>query len=427
MKLSAKAVVVSFLLVGVCFGQDQPPKLTDNAALQYWFAFYLMYQDDKPSKAAEFVSRELVQGRVPATEALKPGIAEICRKNETAVTRYLRTAAGMSRCDFGLDYSRGLLLPLPHLSKARELARQAVAYGKLLEAEGQPLKAAEVYCDVIQMGPQFAQDNLLVSALVGMAVGHLGDNALRHLLAHEPSAQVCEHALARLAQLPDAYIPIGPRVPFEAKLLGPLLRSALTDEAHFGLTEKDKQALLKEVAENAPAQMKEDIRDKAKMKQRFDGLLKECLSKTEKAAEIMAKPYSEAIPALRDLDKEVKDSPNFLVKMAMPDLPRLFTRTARATANVRATRILAAAALHRAKTGRYPDRLDDLKPYFPKGVPSDPVADKGFSYRLEDGLPCLEGAEPPPGIEGAQPDGGYPSSFARILQMEDTGKRWTAD
>jgi hypothetical protein len=284
----------------------------------------------------------------------------------------------------------------------------------------------------MRMGEHIAQDQCLVAGLVGTAVGKIGSNAVRSLLAHEPPAEVCEYALTRLAEMPDPPVRMGPRVTFESQTWTPWLRAILLDEPHPGISEevrqeirKDRKAYFAKIGLGDHAISAEmDLSDTAKMRKEFDPLYDEYKERAEMAAEIMAEPYPKALPTLLEIEKEVATSPNFLIRRMIPSVARLLTHEARAQSNLRATKILAAAALHKAKTGKCPEKLDDLKPYFPKGVPLDPLADKDFSYQLEDGKPCVASAGPPP-ESGEKPDKNlYVFSLAEILQREKTGQPW---
>ena len=434
MKLPARIALLSIFLAGACLAQDRDsgiPPLPDNAALQYWFAFYSM-SDESEAPPAKFVYQELVGGQVPASEALKPAILAICEKNATAVTLYLRAAAKMTRCDFGLDYSRGLALTLPHLTKMRTLARNAVAYGKLMEAQGRPREAAQVYGDAAKMGPFLAQEKILVSALVGIACEGLSSQATRSLLAHDPPAEVCEYVLARLNDLPDPLVPMASLFALESRMCKPWVHAAVFREPLASMTDEESKAIkegkvLNQIESNEAAKESwRDLNNPEKMKKLFDPLYKEYEDKVQMAVEIMAQPYPTAVVTLREMEKDLKDTPNPFIATLTPAIPRVLTQGARAQTDLCATRILAAAALHKAKTGKYPAALSDLAPYFPKGVPRDPMSDKDFAYQLEDGRPCVRSAGPPPGTKEDQRGDQYVFGLAQILQKETTGKKWEA-
>ena len=396
-------------------------------AKQILLAIYSYQHDHEAERSipkqapSDFVYSNLIRGHVSASEARKRGIREVCERNKRAVTEYLRKGAAMTRCDFGLDYSRGLLILLPHLSKARTLARNAIAYGKLLEAEKMPLEAAQVYCDVLAMGRHVAQDQLLVSGLVGCAVEGMASNALRCLLAHNPPAEVCQLTLARLSALPDPYIEFGTRLPFEAGLVRPMLFAALAGEPGLTLSETEREQVRKMFRGEAGADAALlDSNDKEKTRKLLTMYYDEYVDRAAVAAEILGEPYPTAVLTLGEMHKQAQASANPVLKALLPDVTALARSQAKAQTQVYATRILAAAALHRDKTRRYPKTLDELAPYFPNGIPLDPMADKPFTYVLEKGKPCLQSAG-----EGGKKDEDYVFSFEQILRKERSGKRWT--
>ncbi|MEW6357210.1 MAG: hypothetical protein AB1696_12850 [Planctomycetota bacterium] len=390
------------------------------------------YEDDRRAKLQlrdpwSFICEELNAGTVPVAEARKPEIRPICEKNKRAVTEYLRKGASMTRCDFGLDYSRGLLMLLPHLAKTRQLARNAIAYGKLLEAERMPRQAVEVYCDVLTMGHHVAQDRLLVSALVGCDIAGTASAALRQLLAHDPPADACQAALARLSAMPDPYIELGPCFLLEAQLIRPMLFAAFAKEPNPTVTKEDREEI-RRLFKHDPATTPPGVNldDDEKMKEVVKTSYQAYLERMEMAAEIVGEPYPTAVATLREMRKEIDDSANPLIKALVPDLVRMVTIAAQAQTRVRAAAILAAAALHRAKTRKYPETLDALKPYFPQGIPLDPMADKEFAYRLDEGKPRLEGAAPPKeALPASWNDEDRIFGLANILKKERSGRAWT--
>jgi len=91
-----------------------------------------------------------------------------------------------------------------------------------------------------------------------------------------------------------------------------------------------------------------------------------------------------------------------------------------ANARLEMGRILCAAALFEAETGKYPASLDALAKYFPAGLPKDPFTGNDFLYSLDEGLPCVT-AQPSASLRQEMPSWYCRMSLAQILT--DQAKR----
>ena len=109
MKTTLKGILIGIVLLasaGQAFAY--PP---DNAAVLYYKAFMLMKE---PNDADENLLRQL-----------RKVISGLMNKSDFALkitvkpSRRLLTAAQIKNCDWGLDYSEGLAMLLPHLGKCR--------------------------------------------------------------------------------------------------------------------------------------------------------------------------------------------------------------------------------------------------------------------------------------------------------------------
>src|SRR5262249_42718358 len=97
------------------------PDPAANAALQYWHAFALM-----PPLAKEQEKMLANWARIP----LDAAAVKLVESSRMSV-EYLRRGARQRACHWGLDYNDGVSLLLPHLAKARDLARLAALHSRL--------------------------------------------------------------------------------------------------------------------------------------------------------------------------------------------------------------------------------------------------------------------------------------------------------
>jgi hypothetical protein len=108
-------VVTTLLALSAPAARGERPPLEDNAALQYWQAVSMMSE-----KTKEAIDEADVTAPTPAM--LADWVAD---DNDTRLA-YVHAGAAMSRCDWGLDFSKGPELLLPHLNHARTLANFAM-------------------------------------------------------------------------------------------------------------------------------------------------------------------------------------------------------------------------------------------------------------------------------------------------------------
>ena len=154
--MSVVALCGLFLFVATARGAEPP----ENAALAYWQAFALL-----PT-----VNEDLDK-LVREAPTVKPDdrTRELVKKSKPALT-CMRRAATMPACDWGLEFSAGPHMLLPHLSKARQLARYACLHARQQLLDGQADKALETIRDTFILARHAGADDVLISILVQYAV-----------------------------------------------------------------------------------------------------------------------------------------------------------------------------------------------------------------------------------------------------------------
>ncbi|MGE5324674.1 MAG: hypothetical protein ACM3SW_17545 [Actinomycetota bacterium] len=136
--------------------QQFTPPQTKNAALRYWAAFAEM--KDRPiDEATSKLMEDVLNGSAAWDEQR---LGPIVEENAYAV-REMQRATTLPECNWGLDYSLGVAMPLAHLPKARVLARLNALYGARQLARGDAEGAVKTWL----AGLRFAQD---VSKGVGL-------------------------------------------------------------------------------------------------------------------------------------------------------------------------------------------------------------------------------------------------------------------
>jgi hypothetical protein len=380
---------------------------------------------------------------MPAALREFPGAVDEVRKYREAVTVHLRHAASKKRCMFDLDWKAGAGMLMPHLAKARDLARRAVMYGKLQELEGDSGGAARVYLDVIRMGLHLEQDPTLISVLVGIAVVGIAGPQIEGLLAREPNARTARLIFEELRDLPRERFDASRAVDFECVLFGGWMRRETADLAEKG-SKGVKEALEATdgvlgmlgggLGEHKPWRIPERPED---IRREFDEAFEAYDRQMGRLVRLMEKPYHETRQEIARFEKT--QTSYWKGQIAKGRFAAaLIDRTAqawsslqghlmRAEARLRGLEILAAACLARRERGNYPADVAGLARYFPKGIPPDPVSGKPFAYWLGDGLPAVEGEADAPDLREKRPQL-YHFGLAYRLSLErDALDEWRAE
>ncbi len=100
--------------------------------------------------------------------------------------------------------------------------------------------------------------------------------------------------------------------------------------------------------------------------------------------------------------------------MLLPSLGRAYQIATRYEASRRATQLTYAIHLHKARTGVWPESLDDLPPRYAETVRTDPFSGMDFAYRVTDDGPLLYSAS-----ENGVDDGGTHHSRWCDGQVDD--------
>jgi hypothetical protein len=155
--------------------------LANNAALTYWRAFALMPKLDDDQQAA---IRKSLDNLGPVDKTLIP----VIESSEPAL-KELHRGAKLPACVWGTAFDEGPNAMMPHLSKARELARLACLRAHLRFERGQPAGAIDDVTAVMALGRHVGSEGLLMSLLVDYVVEYQAIwLAAAYLSALQPNA-----------------------------------------------------------------------------------------------------------------------------------------------------------------------------------------------------------------------------------------------
>lgn len=165
----------------------------DNAAPLWRAAFKAAgYGTEAPLLAAEDQAF-IADLNPPLGEEQRARLDGILQRT-AEVRQQFEAAARVKRCDWELDKSKGFELLLPHLSQVREAARLLRAQAMVEMEDGNSADAIATILLLGNVGTQAGQDSILISSLVGNAVGamqmtELAQSAIDWGAIDEKSAQ----------------------------------------------------------------------------------------------------------------------------------------------------------------------------------------------------------------------------------------------
>ncbi|MEI8382854.1 MAG: hypothetical protein WCJ09_22225 [Planctomycetota bacterium] len=165
-----------------------------NAAVIYWQAFAVMPTLTEEERAA--FEAAVKDHRSKVTPELTPVVTRF----QNAL-KEMRRGTKATDCDWELDYSEGPHLLLPHLQKARELARAATLRARIRFAAGEVDAAVDDVLATLILGRHCGRNPIVIGVLVNIALEKLGIDVLAE---HLPmlSAKQLDGVTNSLANLP---------------------------------------------------------------------------------------------------------------------------------------------------------------------------------------------------------------------------------
>lgn len=174
--------------VGQAPGNRSP--LAENAALQYWQAFS---QLPTQTEAHDKIFAELY-----TTPLGDPATAKLL-DNSRASLLYLRRGGALGQCDWGLEYSDGISLLLPHLAKARDLSRLGALDARAAFERGDFGSARTTVQAMLVLGRHVRRDPIMISILVGIGIEDMAiDAAAPYLPDWKPTRRELQEMLQQL-------------------------------------------------------------------------------------------------------------------------------------------------------------------------------------------------------------------------------------
>lgn len=283
----------------------------------------------------------------------------------------------------GDDISRLLIgVMLPDLAAHRALAKQTLSDAwRAPGGKVDPQTMIRAFDTCLGSADHLSDGDFLIETLVGVSVKALVEKEARTALHHGVfSADEMEAALEVLVAK-DQPLPDATRL-----VAGEMACSLDLTQYLFGVGEGGSQTLRPERIE--------------KLRDLFGGQDSMKPPTPEEAANLTADRVANNLvnyyqqwsnmsqtgyPAVkaRDLDEMTKPhvEHDYVSRAILPSLSRVYQLAHRQEASRRATQLTYAIHLHKARTGQWPQSLDDLPPRYAAGARTDPFSGRDFVYR----------------------------------------------
>jgi hypothetical protein len=327
-----------------------------NAAVQYWQAIALMPSLDKDQEKllGEWDKAPLDAAALKLIDASRNSLM------------YLHRGAKLKHCDWGLDYDDGISLLLPHLAKARDLARLAALHARHEFERGNRKAARADATAIMALGRHVGRNPIMISLLVQFLIEGTAIDLVAPYVGEVKAPYV--EATAIYAALP-ASATFEQTIRFEKKHMAEWIVKKLKEE------EARKKGAGLELwkkfldSPETPAELKE-IGSIEEVVRRMGAVL----PVYDELAKLVALPKEDFDKQYPEFVKKAKGA-NVLAGALLPAVDKVLAKHHRNQA--RMAMLLAAIAV--ADGG--PDKLRDIKDPFGTGPFEYHALDKGFELK----------------------------------------------
>ncbi len=339
---------VFFMMAGYAY--SYPP---DNAAVLYYKVIATYQADDEMTKMLE----DLCKDKIVMNDKIK----EFVKKNRLIVDTVLE-ASEIKNCDWGLDFSQGIKMELPHLSNMRKLAYLVIADAKIQAKDGNYDTAISRCVSVYKMARHINDRNYVIY-LVGISINALTNNCVMQIMADMPQdTQSLTNLKKQLMEIDSIPFPIKPAILAERECtLKFMTKEQLPDVVKLCEMDESTKKKLLSLDENAIS------RNRTYFENYYNVVI---------AAFDMS--YLQGCAAFKNLEKKLKEDANsnpdaILTNVVSPSSDKIFSLTTRFKTHNNAIKTAIELYMIKAKTGKLPDTL-------PADLPGDLFSGKPFIY-----------------------------------------------
>ncbi|MCE9591759.1 MAG: hypothetical protein K8S99_14690 [Planctomycetes bacterium] len=318
-------ICVCVLMLGTSAFAKESKELANNAALRYWQAITVMpeYSAEQRETIANFETVDLARARGLMLSVESP-------------LRLMHRGAAIGPVAWGIDPNPdGPATLLPHLAKARQLARFALLRARVEFADQKWDEGITDTTDVIRMARHVGNHELLIDILVEYSIENMAIETLAANLGAMPGEKV-ERLSAALAAVP-------PRST-TAEAMGGEKRWTV-DWMRARVKAGDQAGVTKTIAQTMKADGKPELskEETAALAANMGALIDELAAVYAQAEKIVSLPLTAYDAAAQKFDSEIHQSTNILVRGVMPSV--VSPRRTEFRTDARARMLTAAIAL----------------------------------------------------------------------------------
>ncbi len=334
---------------------------TDNAALLYYQAF-MLYQQPNDDMLKMLLDVALAQ-TAPNTQ-----VKQFINSSRYTID-LTTTAADLPNCDWGLDYSKGMELQIPHLSSCRKLAQLVFADARTLAASGD-YKTAFSRCLSGKKIARHVSDRPIITYMVAVAINAMADKCLQNILADmTDDLETLTWLQDQLAELENTRYSLKPCLDYEGETTTAFMTKQQIEKA-MPFENLGCSAELAEFATECFRKADEQFFMRSR------DYYRDYMSALESCFDL---PYPQAYVKLKQLTEKVekeaiKKPEAVLTGLFAPGVHKLYVLDLRDRNQSNSVRKALDAYIIKARTGRLPDTL-------PAGLPKDLFSGEDFEYQ----------------------------------------------
>jgi len=329
----------------------------DNAAVLYYRAS-LAYD-------ASDTMMDKVTKVVKSNADIDDEIRKYIEDNKYAI-KYFIDAGDAPNCDWGMDYSEGIALLMPHFSSLRNLGRIVRVQAEIKAESGDYNRALELCLSVNKEGNHIASGGLLISHLVGISLNAMANKYIVDILP-----QISDNPEALLKLRGQIYDVSGKFPSIKGSInrdLGTCVQDIRKEKAGYIVDSLLANQLSKEqtrIIRHGDADF-------------FNASKEYFLNHQAAVLTAIDLPYPESFEQLKRLDKKLKEdykknTHSILTNNFLAAIDRILSLDVRIITHFNAIKTAIEIYLIKAKTGKLPDAL-------PSGLPGDAFSGRDFKY-----------------------------------------------
>jgi len=329
----------------------------DNAALLYYRASLAYHIND--------TMMDKVTKVVKSDADIDNEIRKYIDDNKYAIKYYI-DAGDAPNCDWGMDYSEGIALLMPHFSSLRNMARILRVQAEIKAESGDYEQALDLCLSLNKTGNHIASGGLLISYLVGISVDAMANQYIVDILEHiSDNPEMLLKLRGQIYDVSGKYPSIKTSINRD---LGTCLQDIrkekagyIADTLLFDQISKEKARIIRRGDEHF-----------------FKASREYFLNHQAAILTAIELPYPKSFEQLKRMDKKLrqdykKDTHSILTNEFMSAIDSILSLDVRSKTHFNAIKTAIEIYMIKAKSGKLPDTL-------PADLPGDLFSDKDFKY-----------------------------------------------